>query len=109
MSDDLMFSLAVINATSGKKNLSPVDSLALQLKSIFEVQDASKETVDKSFYNKFFVEYFKNMAATGNVPAFTRYITLSTNKAENNEWFKAHDDDITKLDKWVTTTKRTYE
>jgi len=108
-SNDLMFSIAVIGATSGKKDLSSVDSLSLQLASLFKIQDTPKDITEPSFYSKFFVDYFKNMANTDNVAAFTHFITLSTNKDEDAEWFKAHDAELKKFDNWYGSTKRVYE
>lgn len=108
-SNDLMFSLAVVNGTRGKKGLSSVDSLSLQLASLFKIQDATQEKAEGVFYGKFFVDYFKNLANTDNVPAFTHFITLSTNKDEDAEWFKTHDVELKKFDNWVSGTKRDYE
>lgn len=104
--NDIAFSIAVIGATSNKKNLSSVDSLSLQLPSLLQVLDAKDEKTDVAFYTKFFSDYFKDMANTGNVAAFTHYATLSAYKDEDVEWFKTHDADLKRFDNWASTTKR---
>jgi hypothetical protein len=56
----------------------------------------------------YFADFFQKLGASGNMPAFTRYISLSVNKDENLAWFKAHDKELSDFDKWVATTERKF-
>lgn len=105
---NLMMPMAVINATSGKTNLSSIDSLTLQLTSLFEVAHTITGDKDQPFVAKYFSDYFAALGKSGNMPAFVRYITLGIYADENKKWFKEHDKELSALDTWVTSTKREF-
>jgi tetratricopeptide (TPR) repeat protein len=105
---NLMMPMAVINATSGKTNLSSVDSLTLQLTSLFEVAHTITGDKDQPFIAKYFSDYFVALGKSGNMPAFARYMSLSVYTDENKKWFKDHDKELSALDTWVSSTKREF-
>jgi hypothetical protein len=107
-SGNLVIPISVLAATDGKKNLTPTDSLALQLKSVFQVTGELEAKKQASFYLNYLAKYFADLAHTENMPAFTRYISLSTNKDESLAWFKAHQQEVTDFSKWVKETKRSF-
>jgi tetratricopeptide (TPR) repeat protein len=105
----LIMQIAALTATDKKTNLSPVDSLTLQLKSVFEVLKEPKIGNKSPFFSKYYADYFGALAASDNMPAFTHYITLSAYHDEDIAWFKANDKAIKELDNWVSLTDRKFE
>ncbi len=104
---NLGMTLAIINATSSKQNLSPVDSLSLQLNSLFPI--ISEQALDKDpFFSKYYAKYFNTMTDSGNIPALARYITLSAYKDEDLAWFKDHDKELKDLQKWLNDTRHDF-
>lgn len=105
---NLALQIAVLAATDNKKDLSPVDSLSLQLTSVFQIIGEQAGKMESPFFANFYAAYFKKMAESGNMPAFVHYITLSTYKDENLAWFKEHDKELKDLQQWVVNTKREF-
>jgi len=105
---NVMMPIATIAATENKTNLSAIDSLQLQLTSLFQI--AHTITMDKTqpFLVNYYSEYFDKLAHTGNMAAFTRYITLSANNDENVAWFKEHDSELKAFQQWANTTGRSF-
>ena len=87
-----------------------MDLLEYELKSIFTIAagETSDGKTDKSFYDKFFAGYFYKLAKSDNMPAFTRLISLSTNKEANTKWMSDNDQLVKQLDNWVATTDRSF-
>ncbi|QHS55152.1 tetratricopeptide repeat protein [Mucilaginibacter sp. 14171R-50] len=104
----LMMPLAVINATAGKTNLSPVDSLTLQLSSLFQVAPSIISDKDQPFASKFLAGYFEALGKSGNMPAFVRFLSISAYPDENKKWITEHDKEFTALSNWATSTKREF-
>ncbi|MBK0379803.1 tetratricopeptide repeat protein [Mucilaginibacter segetis] len=100
--------LAVLSATADKKGLSAVDSLTLQLSSVFRISDNFQKQQTTDFYNKFYSGYFKKLAATNYMPTLARYISLVAYKDENEAWIKAHEDNFNELVSWVETNNREF-
>jgi len=105
---NLMMQMAVVASTIDKKNLSAVDSLALQLTSVFQVIGEQADKIDSPFFGSFYAKYFKKLAESGNMPAFAHYITMSAYKDENLAWFKDHEKDLNNLEAWTKDTKRDF-
>ncbi len=103
---NLMMPIAVIAATADKKGLSKIDTLALQLQSLFQISAGFAGKKNDAFYKNFFSDYFKALAASGNVPAFARFISVSIYPEDNIKWLKENPDKLNALYGWVTTTKR---
>jgi len=100
-------SLAIVAATTDKKGLSAVDSLTLQLTSVFQILGEQSANKNNDFTN-YFTKYFANLSHTNNMPAFVRYITLSAYKEENMAWFKDHEQELKDFQKWINDTKRDF-
>jgi tetratricopeptide (TPR) repeat protein len=105
---NLGMQMAVVTATDKKENLSPVDSLALQLNSVFQIIGEKSGTLETPFFSKYYAKYFQKLADSGNTPAFVHYISLSAFKDEDSTWFKEHDKELKDLDKWVSSTERDF-
>jgi len=104
----LSMQMAVLAATEGKTNLSGVDSLNLQLTTMFKQAFEFKETQSDSFFSNYYAKFFNKLAESGNMEAFTRFISLSAYKDENLAWFKANNDKLNNLDMWIRTNPRTF-
>jgi len=103
---NLMMPISVLAATSDKKGLTKVDSLTLQLKNVFEISESFGGKKEDPFYKSYLSDYFKSLAASDNMPAFVRFISISVYREENLQWFKDNDGKVTALDNWVANTKR---
>lgn len=106
---NLMMPMAIINATSGKKNLKAIDSVQLQLTSLFEIAHTISADSAQVFVSKYYSDYFEKLGKSGNMPAFTRYITLSVYKDDDLQWFKEHEKESNDFSKWAATTDRKFE
>ncbi|WP_448700842.1 tetratricopeptide repeat protein [Mucilaginibacter sp. AW1-3] len=105
-SGSMAMQIAVLAATEGKKGLSATDSLALQLKSVFQVLDETSAKSPDAFYTNYFAHYFGKLAKTDNMPAFARLVTYATYNVDSVAWFKEHKSELTAIDKWVKDTTR---
>ncbi len=106
-SKNLALQIAVLAATTDKKNLSPADSLALQLQAVFKTT-AEQAAKQPSFFSSYFAKYFGNLAETDNMPAFARLISLTAHEEENQAWFKEHPKKYDDLKEWMRTTERSF-
>lgn len=104
----LIMPLAVINATSSKTGLSATDSLTLQLTELFKVSHTMADDKEYPIVARYFSDFFLSLGASGNMAAFTRYISLSGYKDENLAWFKEHDKELNEFDAWLKATKREF-
>ena len=102
----LLMPMAVINATSGKKGLTPVDSLQLQLTELFKVSKEIIDTTESHFVASYFANYFEALGNSASMEAFTRYITLSAYKDDNTKWFDANKEKLTAFTDWLKNSKR---
>ncbi len=105
---NFLMPMTILAATSDKKNLSPVDSLSLQIKSLFDISESFGSKKEDTFYKSFYAGYFKNLAAAGDVPAFARFISISAYPDDNLQWFKDNDAQLKALDLWIRTTERKF-
>lgn len=91
-------------------NKTPVDKLEQQLKTFFLIAgELSAKKSNKTFFWKYYADYFYKLAKSDNMPAFTRYISLTGYAEQNKEWFKGHSNAITGLSDWVTKNERTID
>jgi hypothetical protein len=89
------------------KKLTGIDLLEFELKNIFiSAGQLSEKKTDKSFFDKFFVDYFYKLAQSANMPAFTRLVSSSANKEEYAKWAGNHNKEVVDLDSWVKGTER---
>ena len=105
-SPDFIIPITVINATSGKKDLTRPDSLALQLKNVFEISGNFAGKKGDIFYKNFFSDYLMALAQSPNMPAFARLLSLGAYQDESLKWFKDHADQLQALYNWTDNTKR---
>jgi len=100
--------LAVVAATEGKTNLSTADSLSLQLTSVFKVISELQAQKQQPFFNSYFAQYFKKLAESDHMPAFTRLISYGAKKDESQSWFGEHKTELTAFNDWVSKTERNF-
>ena len=100
--------IAVLAATTDKKGLTGIDSLRLQLKSVFGVGETFNINKHDDFYAHFYADYFKKLAETDNMEAFSRLVSLTAYKEENVQWFKDNSTKLSALEAWVGSTKREF-
>lgn len=106
---NMMMPMSVVTATDKKGPLSGVDSLQYQLTSLFKIAStiAGGDKADP-FVAKYYADYFKALAETENMPAFTRFISVSAYPTENLQWFKEHDKELTAFDVWTRSTEHKF-
>lgn len=107
-SNELIMPIAVLGATSDKKNLTAIDSLQLQLTSVFKILGETEQNKTQTFYSTFFAKYFENLANSAHMPAFARLVSLSAYKERNLKWFKENDTQLTALNNWVEAMERKF-
>jgi tetratricopeptide (TPR) repeat protein len=107
-SGNLLMPMAVTNATNNKKNLTSVDSLALQLTELFKISTTITGEKQTPFVINYFAKYFEKLGNSDHMPAFARLVSLSAYKDENLKWFKENDKQLTELDSWVALTERNF-
>ncbi|GAC1312691.1 MAG: hypothetical protein NVSMB24_34670 [Mucilaginibacter sp.] len=79
--------------------------LEYELKSIFTITgQLSEKNTGKTFFDKFFADYFYKLAQSSNMPAFTRAINAGA--PENATWINDHPQYMNDLYTWVKTTER---
>jgi len=99
--------IQLVTASAKTKNLAGADLLEYELKSIFSFAgELSAKKTDRSFFDKFFVEYFYKLSQTDNMPAFTRTMMLSDTKGDSAKWLKDNATQATALNDWVANTNR---
>jgi tetratricopeptide (TPR) repeat protein len=105
----LNMSISLIALSAKTKNLTGMDLLEYQLKNIFTMagQLAEKKT-DKSFFDKFFVDYFYKLAQSDNMDAFTHTVALTVNKDESAKWGKENTQKTNALAQWLQSTERSF-
>ncbi len=104
---NLAISMTVLSGQ--KKKLAGMDLLEYELKSIFNiVGEMSESKTDKTFFDKFFVDYFHKLSQTSNMPAFIRLVSLNANKDENTNWMKNNEKQARDLDSWIASTPRSF-
>jgi tetratricopeptide (TPR) repeat protein len=105
---NLLMPMAIATALEKKKDLTAVDSVQFQLASLLEIAHAIADDKGPSFAANYYSDYFEKLAKSGNMPAFTHYISLSVYKEDDLKWFKEHDKELTDLDKWIVSTERKF-
>lgn len=104
---EMMMPIAVLAATENKTGLTAIDSVQLQLTSVFQIAHTITDTT-QTFLAHYYADYFQKLAESGNMAAFTRFISLSAYHDENLAWFKEHDQELAALDKWMQETQRSF-
>jgi tetratricopeptide (TPR) repeat protein len=110
-----MASSSIVLAATAKKEFekqnigTAVDRLNNELNMIFTstAQQAEKVT-DKDFFWKFYAGFFGQLSKSGNMPAFTRYISLSAYTDENVAWLKEHKQELDAFDVWLRSQQRSF-
>jgi tetratricopeptide (TPR) repeat protein len=105
---NLGMQMAVVAATVDKKNLTSVDSLTLQLTSVFRIIGEQSDKSITPFFANYYAKYFQELSVSDNMPAFTRYISLCVYKDENTDWFNGHKEELMGLEKWISSTERNF-
>lgn len=105
---NLLMPMTVATATDNQNNLTAPDSLSLQLTALFKIAHTITGDKDQPFVSSYYSDFFETLAKSGNMPSFTRYISLSVYNTENTAWFKEHDKELTAFDNWMQATKREF-
>ena len=104
---NMSINMATISAQS--KGLAGLAMLEYQLKTTFGiVGELSAKKTDKSFFDKFFADYFYKLSQSNYMPAFTHTIALTDPKADSANWSKQNTDQINGLAQWLKDTPRNY-
>jgi len=105
---ETMLSMLAASPTLEKsKGKTSTEIFQEQLDSFFRVAgELSEKKKDKTFLWKFYADYFYALAKSGNMQAFTHYISLSaTDGAEHKKWLTENVAPLNKLSAWVAETK----
>jgi hypothetical protein len=91
-----------------KNNIDSVSNLEFALKMIFETTGKvlARPTTAKDFFWNFYADFFYKLVGSGNLPAFTRLISLSAYRDENLAWFKTNSKALGDLDLWIRSNDR---
>lgn len=104
---NLGINMATVSAQS--KGLSGLAMLEYQLKTTFGIiGELSAKKTDKSFFDKFFADYFYKLSKSNYMPAFTHTIALTDPKADNATWAKQNPEQINGLAQWLKDTPREF-
>lgn len=101
--------LTTVIASAQAKKLTGLSLLEYQLKNIFILagQSSAKKT-DKTFFDKYYADYFYQLAQTNNMPAFIRLINSGADKAAYTQWQQEHAQQVADLDNWLKNTDRSF-
>ncbi|MEO6849358.1 MAG: tetratricopeptide repeat protein, partial [Mucilaginibacter sp.] len=105
---NLLMPMAIATALDKKKDLTAVDSVQFQLASLLEIAHTIADDKGPSFAANYYSDYFEKLAKSGNMPAFTHYITLSVYKEDDLKWFKEHDKELKDFENWLSTNERKF-
>ena len=113
----LSIALAVSTGLTISKNadgnnsakVSSLDSLTSPLPAIFRLTFEKEEPTNTLFFKKYYAKFFSDLANSGYMQAFGRYITISAFENDNIAWLKEHQDNLNALTTWVNTYKRETE
>lgn len=108
MQQQTIFSAAK-NAVAGKTNLSPIDSLTLQLTAAYKAIKQQQDQYGSVFFSKYFGNYFGNIAESSYMDIFSHFILVSLSPKENLAWLKEHQDKIKEFNTWLNSQKRQTE
>ncbi len=87
---NLSISMTVLSAQKNK--LTGMDMLEYEFKHIFSIAgELHKDKTNRSFFDKFYIDYFYKLAQTNNMSAFTRLVSASANNDEYNKWMSNND------------------
>ena len=104
---NLSISMTVLSAQKNK--LTGMDLLEYEFKHIFMIAgELAEKKTDKSFFDKFYVDYFYKLAQTNYMPAFTRLVGASGNNDEYNKWMSNNDQLVKELNNWIAATPRDF-
>jgi tetratricopeptide (TPR) repeat protein len=104
---NLSISMTVLSAQKNK--LTGMDLLEYEFKHIFMIAgELTEKKTDKSFFEKFYIDYFYKLAQNNNMPAFTRLVSASANNDEYNKWMGDNDQLVKELNNWIATTGRDF-
>ncbi len=104
---NLSISMTVLSAQKNK--LTGMDLLEYEFKHIFMIAgELTEKKTDKSFFERFYVDYFYKLAQSNNIPAFTRLVSASANNDEYNKWMSDNDQLVKELNNWIATTPRDF-
>ncbi|OKS84949.1 tetratricopeptide repeat protein [Mucilaginibacter polytrichastri] len=105
----LNLGISLVVQAGQAKNLTGLNLLEYELKSIFELagQLAEKKT-DKTFFDKFYADYFYKLSQTSYMPALTHTVALTDTKADNAKWAKENTAQISGLAQWLQSTERNF-
>jgi tetratricopeptide (TPR) repeat protein len=107
--ETMNLAISVTTLAAQKKNLTGIDLLQYQLKSLFTIAaELSQKKTDKDFFDKFFVDYFYKLAQSDNMPAFTHTVALTVNKEESAKWGKENTAQLKAMSDWLASTERNF-
>jgi len=92
-----------------KNKLNGMQMLEYEFKHIFMIAgELGEKKTDKSFFNKFYIDYFYKLAQSNNMTAFTRLVSASANNDDYNKWMSDNENLVKELDNWIATTPRNF-
>ncbi|GAA4094931.1 tetratricopeptide repeat protein [Mucilaginibacter panaciglaebae] len=96
-------------ATAGKTNLTPTDSLTIQLTAVYKVIKTQEAQYGSPFFSRYFGDFFGRIAESNYMDVFTHFIAVSLSPQDNLAWLKTRQDDIKAFNIWLNTQKRQTE
>ena len=105
----LNLAISMTALAAQKQKLTGMALLEFEFKHIFAITgELSEKKTDKSFFDKFYADFFYKLSQTNNMPAFTRLMSLTANREENTKWMAENDAQVKALDSWVAANPRSF-
>lgn len=105
----LNLGLSMCVLSSKTKNLQGADLLTDELTTIFKIAgELAEKKTEKTFFDKFFVEYYYKLAQTEYMPAFARLMAMNANRDETAKWGHENMTQLTGMAQWLQSTRRTF-
>ena len=100
-------SISMVALSAQKSKLTGEDLLEYEFKHLFTIAgELQEKKTDKTFFDKFFVDYFYKLAQSSNIPAFTHTVTMTVDKDAAAQWGKAHLPELNAMSDWLQKTER---
>lgn len=101
--------ISTVTLAAKNKKLTGTGLLEYELKNIFILAgQLAEKKADKSFFDKFFADYFYKLAQSDHIPAFAYMVSSTVNKEEGAKWEKENTQQMNSIGDWLKSTERSF-
>jgi tetratricopeptide (TPR) repeat protein len=88
--------------------ITATELLEQQLKTIFSIAgEISAKKKEKEFFWSYYADFFGKLSKSDHMPFFTRWVSYSGNREENEKWIKEHQPQLKEFSDWLKANPRT--